>query len=243
MHLFCDISTGRSRPLVPPLLRKTVFNQFHGLNHPGTKPTIKKVEDRYYWPELRQDVSKWTNECLVCLKCKYHKTIRPAVSHIPVVPRRFTQLQFDLVGPLVPSSGYRYLFTVICRTSRWIEAFPLTDATSQACVDAIIQGWIPRFGLPCQAISDNGPSFVSNIWKGLHDSLGTIVSYTPPLHPQSLGSLERQHADIKSGLRSALLSMNDSYGASWLTALPWILLGRRTDLFDNSNHKKLKKCS
>ena len=200
----------------------------HMLNHPGTKPTIKKVESRYYWPELKQDVSQWVGECMACLTCKDKRTIKPPLNHIPVKPRRFSQLQFDIVGPLVPSQGYRYLFTVTCRTSRWIEAYPLVDSTSEACVQAFIQHWVPTFGLPAEAISDNGPCFVSNIWKGLHDALGTIVTYTPPLHPQSLGSLERQHRDIKSGLRTALFTMNDRYGHNWLRALPWVLLGRRT---------------
>ena len=104
----------------------------------------------------------------------------------------------------------------------------MAESTSKACTEAFIQGWIPRFGIPCEAVSDNGPAFVSQIWKGLHEALGTIVTYTPHLHPQSLGSLERQHADIKSGLRCALYQMNDRYGDKWLTALPWTLLARRT---------------
>ena len=35
-------------------------------------------------------------------------------------------------------------------------------------------------------------------------------------------------ANIKTGLRAALIAMNDQYGAQWHTILPWILLGRRT---------------
>ena len=82
-----------------------------------------------------------------------------------------------------------------------------------------------RFGLPtCY----NGKAFIAKLWKGLHDTLGTIVSYTPPLHPQSLGSLERQHKDIKSGFRAILNHMADTHGDKWHSALPWVLLGRRT---------------
>ena len=62
----------------------------------------------------------------------------------------------------------------------------------------------------------------------MHNALGTIVTYTPPLHPESLGHLERQHKDIKAGLRTALYQMGDKHGSKWLLALPWTLLGRRT---------------
>ena len=104
----------------------------------------------------------------------------------------------------------------------------MVDATAKSCLLAFITEWIPRFGLPSQAVSDNGSSFISQLWKGIHEALGIVVSYTPPLHPQSLGSLERQHRDLKSGLRTALYQMGDRYGSQWSMALPWILLGRRT---------------
>ena len=42
------------------------------------------------------------------------------------------------------------------------------------------------------------------------------------------GLIERQHKDIKSGLKTALYSMQDRYGAKWSSALPWVLLARRT---------------
>ena len=60
--LWCDMSKGKARPLVPKIMRKTIYSMFHMINHPGVKPTIQKVESRYYWPSLRQDVTKWVNE-------------------------------------------------------------------------------------------------------------------------------------------------------------------------------------
>jgi hypothetical protein len=37
-HLLCDVSAGRVRPLVPAALRRRVFNQLHGIAHPGCGP-------------------------------------------------------------------------------------------------------------------------------------------------------------------------------------------------------------
>ena len=44
--------------------------------------------------------------------------------------------------------------------------------------------------------------------------------------------IERQHADIKAGLRAALIQMGDEYGKSWSQILPWVLLGRRTSFHE-----------
>ena len=53
-----------------------------------------------------------------------------------------------------------------------------------------------------------------------------MVNYTPPLHPSSLGHLERMHRDLKVGLKTALLDMAEKFQGEWCDALPWVLLGR-----------------
>ena len=131
-------------------------------------------------------------------------------------------MQFDIVGPLVVSYGYRYILTITDRTSRWLEAYPLVDATAKSCLWAFLQEWVPRYGIPSEAVSDNGPSFIAQIWKGLHDALGTVVSYTPVYNPASLGGLERQHRDLKASLRAVLNQMGDEHGSNWLPILPWV---------------------
>merc|ERR1712219_102200 len=121
-----------------------------------------------------------------------------------------------------------YLQTIFCRTTRWIEAVPLAEATASTCATALIRNWIQRFGLPSDIRSDNGVQFVSALWKEIHQSLGIQLAFTPPYHPSSLGSVERQHRDLKMGLKTALHAMGDEHGSKWMTALPWVLLGRRT---------------
>ena len=133
----------------------------------------------------------------------------------------------DIVGPLPVSNGMKYLLTVIDRTSRFVDALPLPEATAANCCEAFVSQWVSRFGLPRTATTDNGNTFISHLWSQMHDQLGTVVTYTPVYSPASLGSLERQHKDIKASLRAVLNHMGDTHGSSWLSALPWVLLGRR----------------
>jgi hypothetical protein len=68
----------------------------------------------------------------------------------------------DLVGPLpVSAEGYQYLFTVIDRSTRWAEAFPLKAVATTDCVDALVSGWVARFGVPALITSDRGVQFAS----------------------------------------------------------------------------------
>ena len=129
---------------------------FHQLHHPGQAETLKKVATRYYWPSMGKDVAEMVKRCKDCLVVEMGRTIQPVQNHIPVQERRFKDLQIDVVGPLPISRGHRYLLTILDRTTRWVEAVPMTEATSLNCCIALIEGWIQRFGLPQLATLDNG---------------------------------------------------------------------------------------
>ena len=134
----------------------------------------------------------------------------------------------DIIGPLPESHGMRYLLSIVDRATRFVDALPLAEANANTCSDAFLAQWVSRFGLPDTVVSDNGNTFISQIWTKINENLGNIVSYTPLYHPASLGSLERQHRTLKTSLKAALLQMGDRHGQNWLPMLPWILLGQRT---------------
>ena len=196
--------------------------------HPGKKETVQKIADRYYWPNMKSDIHTFVSQCVPCNTCKPKRTIIPPLDSRPVMPARFNDVMLDLVGPLPASDGMQYLLTAVCRTSRWLEAMPMPDATSANACKAFIDGWIRNFGLPAKITCDNGKTFTSQLWKDINKQLNTIVAYTPIYSPASLGSLERQHADLKSGIKASLVAMGDRYQGSWMRCLPWVLLGRRT---------------
>ena len=76
--------------------------------------------------------------------------------------------------------------------------------------------------------SDNRNMFVSNLWKSLQAALGVQVLFTPLYHTFSLGSIERQNKYIKLGFKTTLHAVEDEHGSSWMSALPCVMLGRRT---------------
>ena len=76
---------------------------------------------------------------------------------------RSEAIHVDLVGPLPPWQGYTYVLTVVDRFTRWPEAIPITDTTTQGVEKALIASWVSRFGTPAIIISDLGPQFVSQL--------------------------------------------------------------------------------
>ena len=65
------------------------------------------------------------------------------------------------------SEGHSYIFTMVDRWSRWPEAIPVKDISATTCADALIRGWIARFGVPNNLTSDRGAQFTSALWAEL----------------------------------------------------------------------------
>ncbi|CAH8562393.1 unnamed protein product [Dicrocoelium dendriticum] len=117
--LMCDLSTGKPRPVVPPNYRRIIFDSIHGLSHPGIRATRKLISDRFVWPALNKDVQLMVRNCLPCQRSKVQRHTQVPLGNFTVPDARFSHVHIDTIGPLPPSSGYKYLLTCIDRFTRW----------------------------------------------------------------------------------------------------------------------------
>ena len=219
--LLVDVSSGAPRPLVPASLTRRIFDQFHGLRHPGIRATRRLLSERFVWKNMSTDIRNW---CRGCLRCQSSKVIRHQHTALvrPAAPSsRFEYLHVDIVGPLEYSRGYRYIFTIVDRYTRYPEAIPIPDATAAECARALMQ-WISRHGMCSKVTSDRGRQFISELWGELHVLLGIQRTTTLAYQPQQNGLVERFHRDMKAALMSVLQG-----DPQWCDALPVVMLGLR----------------
>ena len=219
----CDTSLGRPRMLVPESRRRSIFDAIHGLAHPSGRTTLAIIAKTYTWSGMRSDVLHWARQCSACATSKSARHTRPPVLPIPVPLTRFTHVHVDLVGPFSPDRGFKYLLTMIDRTTRWPEVVPLTNTTADAVLQAFLDSWISRFGVPSVVTSDRGAQFTSGTWRQSLSRLGITASTTTAYHPQANGLVERLHRTLKDALRCAIRSSK-----SWTRSLPWVMLGLRS---------------
>ena len=90
--------------------------------------------------------------------------MKAPLSTFKVPIRHFDHINIDLVGPLPPSQGYTYLFTIVDCFTHWPEAIPLSDTSASTCARALVSHWISRFGLPGAISSDRGAQFTFKLW-------------------------------------------------------------------------------
>jgi len=223
VRVLCDVTLPQPRPFIPLSHRRQVFVAFHELAHPGARACRRLMAARVVWEGMNKDITAWCKDCQHCSRGKITRQPAAAVEAIPMPAQRFSHVHVDLVGPLPTSrQGYKYLFTMVDRASRWLEAIPLVGMEAAACTDAFISGWVARFGVPARLTSDQGKQFTSRLWGNVCRQLGISHTTTTAYHPQANGMVERAHRQLKDALKSRLA------GPAWPDHLPWVLLGIRT---------------
>ena len=220
--VWCDISTGRSRPYLSEKFRRNVFNSLHGLGHPSHRATKPLINSRFVWRKMNSDIANWCRYCTGCQTAKVSRHNRPVFGKFEEPTERFDHVHVDLVGPLPYSDGFKYLLTCVDRFTRWPEARPIIDIRAETVADAFFCGWVARFGTPVTITTDRGAQFESRLWDTLCNQFGITRNRTTSYHPQSNGLAERFHRQLKAAI------MAHETPNPWTTTLPAVLLGIRS---------------
>ncbi|KAL1448514.1 hypothetical protein WDU94_002712, partial [Cyamophila willieti] len=221
--LQCDISTGCPRPIVPVTLRRAIFDQLHGLSHPGGRASCHLISTSFVWPSMKKDIKTWVRQCNKCQISKVQRHEHSPLVQYLVPDTRFSHVHVDIVGPLPPSRGSIYLLTMIDRYTRWLEAVPIPDQTAETVARTFFESWVARFGSPVYLITDQGRNFTSSLFHEVASLLGIHLKHTTAYHPQCNGLIERAHRTLKA----ALMCRIDHSTHSWTSELPAVLLGLR----------------
>ena len=195
-------------------MRKLVFSSLHSLPHAGCRATRHLISTRFAWPNMHSDINRWTRQCLQCQKAKVNRHTNAPVLVFKPPDARFSTVQ---VGPLSPSQGYQYLLTCVDRLSRWPDAFPIKDTTTETVTRALMLRWISRLGVSSTIITDRGSQFESNLWSQLSLLLGVHRQRTTAYHPAANGMVERFHRQLKTALKCS------SNPHLWMDYLPLVL--------------------
>lgn len=244
------------KKVIPLENRRDVLSESHESSracHPGVFKTYKKLQLRYFWPNMYQEVKKFINQCAVC---KAHKisTAPPngISSNYKKVTRPMQMLSLDLVGPLPRSySGFTVILSCVDVFSKYTWLFPLRQGTAKSIIKNIEENIFLVHGVPRTIICDNGRQFISKEFKELlrsyninppfYNSLYTPQNNVVERYNQTLGTalsilVESDHRQWSKFLPQIQSAMNNTVNCT-TGFTPFFVMHGREQILDGDLHR------
>mgnify|MGYP002051063328 CR=1 FL=1 len=124
---------------------------------------------------------------------------------------RNMRIHMDLVGPLTPSRGYKYILTITDAFTQYSELVPIPDKETITVAKALLDEWILRHGFYEQVVSNNGKEFVSNVMKELNEILKRRHHVISPYSPHVNGQVERVQQTMGKYLKTYCKNAPDKW--------------------------------
>lgn len=194
------ITTVEDRDRIPEILTEFHTSPLGG--HQGRKRTLRKIQKKFWWSGMAQDVKTWVKECMLCQKVKHGGGVKQPMKVTSTASQPWERLAFDIVGPLPLSlQGNRYLLTAQDELTKYLFAIPIPDQTAETVARAMTNQILLVFGSPESILTDQGTNFLSEVFKNTCKFWKIKKLRTTAYHPQTNGGLERSHAVVKDYLR------------------------------------------
>nr|ABA97858.1 retrotransposon protein, putative, unclassified [Oryza sativa Japonica Group] len=131
--------------------------------------------------------------------------------------------------------GYKFLFVVIDKFTKWIEAEPTREIKADNAIK-FIKGIFCRYGLPHRILMDNGSQFTSGDFQDYCIELGVKICFASVSHPQSNGQVERANGIVLRGIKTRVHDRLMAYDKKLVEELSSVLWAVQTTL-TTSNKK------
>lgn len=216
---------------LPKSLTESVIKSAHDSNascHGGFQKTLSRIRQKYFWPNMVNDIKTYVNNCDICKTIKSSNAIsRPLMGSQILTDRPFERFYCDFLGPY-PLTKARNSMIFICldHVTKFLFLKPLKAATTTNVILFLQTEIFPTFGVPRCIHSDNGKQFIS---KEMSDffKLYEINHITTGFYAPHSNASERANREIVTKIR-CFLKDNKDHG-DWDKYIPQILTILRSD--------------
>ena len=214
--------------VVPQIYENEILEMAH--THPfgghlGRNKCKARIDDQFWFPKMKQKIADYIKRCHECqitagIKLKERAPMQPV--HV-MNKYPFEDISTDVLGNL-PTTARRnkYILTIVCSNSKWIEAKPMANCKADTIADKLLE-FFSYSSIPKVIRMDNMPSFKSEILTAVRRKLGIEANFSAPYHPQSHGAVERTNRTLEEMLRKFC---NENC-KQWDKFLPYLLFALR----------------
>ena len=152
-------------------LRDRIFKALHGdplAGHLSYPVTLKRIQDRFYWPGMNKDIK---DKCRKCHSCNVNKPrVRNKVPFRPLrVSGPWQDVHVDFCQLPESPDGYSYVLAIRDRFTRSCELVPCKKADSITAARKFRKRVLKRHGHPITVVTDGGKHFEKHFDEMLKD--------------------------------------------------------------------------
>ncbi|GKE19491.1 RNA-directed DNA polymerase [Tanacetum coccineum] len=152
-------------------LQESIIEEGHarGLaGHFGVTKTLAWLSDHFYWPRMKQDISRFVERSRVCKVAKTRSINAGLYQPLPVPAAPWVDISLDFVLGLPRTQRNKdSIMVVVDRFSKMAHFIPCNktfDASKGACL--FLQEIVRLHGVPKTITSDRDVKFVGHFWLG-----------------------------------------------------------------------------
>lgn len=205
--------------VLPKVYHDVVLRSVHNdSGHLGIERTLDLLRRRFYWPRMLQDTEDHIKSCGECITRKTPAQ-RAAPLHQISSSGPMDLVCIDFLSMEMDSKGMRNVLVVTDHFTRYAQAFPTKNQTSQTVAKTLVDKFFVHYGLPARIHSDQGRDFESRLIKDLLKNMMIRKSRTTPYHPQGDPQPER----FNRTLLSMLGTLSTEKKRQWSQHVPYLV--------------------
>lgn len=218
---------------VPPNLRLELIHACHAsrfAGHGGADKTVTRLQQKYYWPGMTSDASKFVQNCLTCQRCRSprNSTLRAPLTPIPIPDAPNERVHVDLMGPLRTSSqGNKMVLVITDAFTKYTICVAIPNKEAKTVAEAIFKHYITIFSVPRIIVSDQGKEFSNDIMDELCVLLGVDKRRTAAMHPATNSAAESFN---RSFIKFMTRTLDGQSTLDWEEQLPALMISYNTQV-------------
>jgi len=164
------------------------------VGHRGRDSHYRQLLDRFYWPNMYEDVNWFVRSCIECQKSIRAKPfLKYNESWMAPYLRCF---DLDCIHMPTGVGKAEYIIHAMETTMLWPEAKAVKRITSAAVADFIYKDIICRFGCVPIIRFDGGSEFKGEVRSLLQTQYQCQIVVSSPHHPEGNARIERHHQPL-----------------------------------------------
>nr|GEX29018.1 putative reverse transcriptase domain-containing protein [Tanacetum cinerariifolium] len=177
--------------------------------HPRADKMYYDLRDRYWWPRMKKDITKYVSKSLTCLKVKAeHQRPYGLLQQPKILVWKWEEIAMDFVNKLPrTSSGHNTIWVIVDLLTKSPHFLPMReDYKMDRLARLYLNEIVARHVVPISIISDRDSRLTSRFWQSMQEELETHLEISTAYHPQTDG---QRSWDIRHPLVE--FSYNNSY--------------------------------